>query len=354
MRRLVLGVVLLIFACGGAATLPAPSQSPATRATAVAPTATIDVSDMMGPLSAATFFVVASDGVRAIALLNHYTRYTIPTSGEAQVATSIDGKLFVVDETQNGTRLRSFDMATGGERGSRLESGRRLLATGIGHGAIASDPASGSLVALFDSGGRRVAEAFDPATLQPLGRRLDADCGDRLLVGGGRTAVACYDRGVLRIAEGTGDATIFTWDPALGPIVAAAMLPGGTALAGRSDGTLARLAADTRDSERLAPFRDGSLVRDGLAVADKGTFVAALSTGDAKIGVSSGAWRTGAVHISLPRGEQPVGGIVALWPFAYWVSGKDARHVDLAQGFAETMSSMVATARVLPGAAGDR
>jgi len=354
MRRVVLGAVLLILACGGAATLPAPSQSPAAGTNAPAPTATIDVSDMMGPFSSATFFVVASDGVRAIALLNHYTRYTIPTTGEAQVATSIDGKLFVVDEAPNGTRLRSFDMATGSERGSRIENGRRLLATGTGHGAVASDPASGSLVALFDSDGRRIAEAFDPATLQPLGRRLDSDCGDRLLVGGGRTAVACYDRGVLRIAEGTSGATTFTWDPALGPLVAAALLPGGTALVGRSDGTLARLAADARDGDRLAAFRDGSLVRDGLAAADKATFVAALSTGDAKIGVSTGAGRAGVVHISLPRGEQPVGGIVALWPFAYWVSGKDARHVDLAQGFAETMSSMVATARVLPGAAGDR
>ncbi|HEY6202056.1 MAG TPA: hypothetical protein VI056_03345 [Candidatus Limnocylindria bacterium] len=350
MRRLLLGAVLLILGCEGAATLPAPSQ----KTPAAVPTATIDVSDMMGAFPAATFFVVASDGVRAIALLNHYTRYTIPTSGEAQVTTSIDGKLFVVDDAPDGTRLRSFDMGSGGERGSRIERGRRLLATGIGHGAIASDPASGSLVVLFDSGGRRVAEAFDHVTLEPLGRRLDADCGDRLLVGGGRTAVACYERGVLRIAEGTSGGTTFTWDPALGPLVAAAMLPGGSALVGRGDGTLARLAAETRDGERFAAFREGGLVRDGLAVADKGTFVAALSTDDAKIGVSTVGGRAGVVHISLPRGEQPVGGIVALWPFAYWVSGRDARHVDLAQGFAETMSSMVATARVLPGAAGDR
>lgn len=350
MRRVLLGLVLLILACGGVATLPAPSQSP-TRTAAVAPTATIDVSDMMGTFPAATFFVVADDGVRAIALLNHATRYTIPTSGGVQLATSMDGRLYVADESANGTRLRWFDMASGSERASRLESGRRLVETGIGHGSMASDPATGSLVALFDEGRERVADAFDPTTLQPLGRRLDADCGDRLLVGGGRTAVACYDRGVLRIAE-TGP-TPFTWDPALGPLVAATMLPGGTALVGRSDGTLARLAPDTRDAERLAPFRDGNLVRDGLAVADKGMFVAALSTGDAKVGVSVVSGRIGVTHVSLPRGEQPVGGILALWPFAYWVSGKDARHVDLSQGFAETMSSMVAGARVLPGAVGD-
>lgn len=350
MRRLLLGAVLLILACEGAATLPAPSQ----KSPAAAPTATIDVSDMMGAFPASTFYVVTGDGVRAIALLNHATRYTIPTSGEVQLATSIDGRLYVADEAANGTRLRWFDMASGSERASRLESGRKLLATGIGHGSLAADPATGALITLFDEGGRRVADAFDPTTLQPLGRRLDADCGDRLLVGGGRTAVACYARGILRIADGSTGATPFTWDPALGPLVAAAMLPGGTVLTGRNDGTLARLAADTRDAERLAPFRDGSLVRDGLAVADKGMFVAALSTSDAKIGVSIVSGRIGVVHISLPQGEQPVGGILSLWPFAYWVSGKDARHVDLAQGFAETMASMVASARVLPGAVGDR
>jgi hypothetical protein len=349
-RRLLLGAVLLILACEGAATLPAPSQKPP----AAAPTAAIDVSDMMGAFPAATFFVVADDGVKAIALLNHATRYTIPTSGEVQLATSIDGRLYVADEAANGTRLRWFDMASGSERASRLESGRKLLATGIGHGSLASDPATGSLVTLFDEGGRRVADAFDPTTLQPLGRRLDMDCGDRLLVGGGRTAVACFDRGILRIADGATGATPFTWDPALGPFVAAAMLPGGTVLAGRNDGTLARLAADTRDGERLAPFRDGILVRDGLAVADKGMFVAALSTSDPKIGISIVSGRIGVVHISLPQGEQPVGGILSLWPFAYWVSGKDARHVDLSQGFAETMSSIVTSARVLPGAVGDR
>jgi hypothetical protein len=346
--------VLLILACGGAATLPAPSQTSPSQTSAVTPTATIDVADMMGAFPAATFFVVTDDGVKAIALLNHATRYTIPTSGVVQVATSIDGRLYVADETANGTRLRWFDTASGSERASRLESGRKLVATGIGHGSLASDPATGSLVALFDAGGRSVADAFDPSTLEFLGRRLDADCGDRLLVGGGRTAVACYVRGIVRITDATTGTTPFTWDPALGPIVAAAMLPGGTALTGRADGTLARLAADTRDGERLAPFRDGSLVRDGLAVADKGMFVAALSTSDAKIGISIVSGRGGVVHVSLPRGEAPVGGILALWPFAYWVNSKDARHVDLTQGFAETMASMASGARVLPGAVGDR
>jgi hypothetical protein len=333
-------------------TLPTPSQPSPT--TAAAPTTTIDVSDMMGALPAATFFVVTDEGVKAIALLNHATRYTIPTSGEVQLAASIDGRLYVADHPTNGARLRWFDMATGSERATRQESGRKLVATGIGHGALASDPATGSLVTLFDEGGRRFADAFDPTTLQSRGRRLDSDCGDRLLVGGGRTGVVCYDRGILRISDGTTGIAGFTWEPALGPLVAAAMLPGGTVLAGRADGTLARLAPDTRDAERFAPTREGSLVRDGLAVADKGTFVAALSTGDPKIGVSIVSGRIGVVHISLPRGEQPVGGILALWPFAYWVSGKDARHVEIAQGFAETMTSMVSSARVLPGAVGDR
>ena len=107
MRRAILGAVLLILACGGAATLPAPSQATPAR-NAAAPTATIDVSDMMGAFPAATFFVVTDDGVKAIALLNHATKYTIPTTGAVQVAAG-GNQIYIADESADGTRLRWID-----------------------------------------------------------------------------------------------------------------------------------------------------------------------------------------------------------------------------------------------------
>ncbi|MGH2491235.1 MAG: hypothetical protein ACRDF9_06965, partial [Candidatus Limnocylindria bacterium] len=117
MRRLLLGAVLLIMACGGAATLPAPSQPSVTR---TAPTGTIDVNDMMGAFPAATFFVVTDGGVKAFALLNHATKYTIPTTGAVQVATAVASRLtpsagwvYVADEIADGTRLRWIDAANG-------------------------------------------------------------------------------------------------------------------------------------------------------------------------------------------------------------------------------------------------
>jgi len=81
-------LALMLAASCGATGRAAASPSHAT-ATVASPSATplIDVNDMMGAFPPATFFVSAKDGVKAIALLNHATRYTIPTSGtDVQVA----------------------------------------------------------------------------------------------------------------------------------------------------------------------------------------------------------------------------------------------------------------------------
>ena len=170
MRRLLLGAVLLILACGGVATLPTPSQPSPT--TAAAPTTTIDVSDMMGAFPAATFFVVTDDGVKALALLNHATKYTIPTSGPwgaVQVAVG-DGQVYIADETAGATRLRWIDPASGTVLATQTEPGRRLFLTGIGRGSLAVEPTTRRLLALFTAeNDRRVVEAYEPYDLRPLG-----------------------------------------------------------------------------------------------------------------------------------------------------------------------------------------
>src|SRR5687768_14445229 len=172
MRRLLLGAVLLILACEGAATLPAPSQASRTAVP------TIDVSDMMGAFPAATFFVVTDDGVKAIALLNHATKYTIPTTGAVQVATAVGppstpsaGSVYVADEIAEGTRLRWIDAANGQVLATWTERSRKLVATGIGHGALAVEPNTGRVLALYSDGDKRAVEAHDPYSLRPLGKR---------------------------------------------------------------------------------------------------------------------------------------------------------------------------------------
>jgi len=126
MRRLLLGAVLLILACEGAATLPAPSQSAGT------PIPNIDVGDMMGGFPAATFFILTGDGkLNAVALLNHAMKYSIDASTTAQVATS-GGFIYVADEDKNGARVRWIDQVNGNVLATRLEPGRTLFPTGIG------------------------------------------------------------------------------------------------------------------------------------------------------------------------------------------------------------------------------
>ena len=149
MRRLLLGAVLLILACEGAATLPAPSQSSVRSAT---PIPTIDVTDMMSGFPAATFFIVTDDGkVNAVALLNHAMKYAIDVSGTAQIA-SANSYIYIADEDKNGARLRWIDQASGTVLATRLEPGRTVFPTGIGHGGIAVEPTTGRVLVLYLDG----------------------------------------------------------------------------------------------------------------------------------------------------------------------------------------------------------
>lgn len=350
MRKLLLGAVLLILACEGAATLPAPSQPTPARTTAAAPTTTIDVSDMMGVFPAATFFVVTDDGVKAIAILNHATKYTIPTSGAVQVAAG-NSQIYIADEPADGTRLRWIDQASGTVLATWIEPSRKLVATGIGHGALEVEPTTTRVLALYADGDRRVVEAYEPYSLRPLGKRLESSCGDRLLAAADRVALPCFASDTLVIKDRSGDPRVVR--VGLGTLVAAAMSNDGTTLLGRDDGTLARIRPTTITPEKVEPFRPAHLAPDGIAATDAQGFAIALLTTDAALGISE--LRSALRYISFPAGDRireiPVGGIVAQTQFAFWSNGREARHIDLQQGFAETMAVLSGT-RVLPGAAG--
>ena len=60
-------------------------------------------------------------------------------------------------------------------------------------------------------------------------------------------------------------------------------------------------------------------------------------------------------YVSFPAGDRikeiPVGGLLARGQFAFWSNGREARHIDLQQGFAETMT-VLSGALVLPGGVG--
>jgi DNA-binding beta-propeller fold protein YncE len=348
-RRLLLGAVLLILACGGVATLPTPSQSTPTRTVEVAPSTPIDVTDMMGAFPTATFFVVTNEGVKAIAVLNHVVKYTIPTLGPwgtVQVAVG-DNKVYVADETAGGTRLRWIDPASGTVLATRNEPGRQLVLSGPGHGALAVEPTSSRLLALYADGGRRVVEAYEAYSLQPLGKRFESLCGDRLTAGANRVVVTCLSAGELVLSDNETKPMVVS--AGLGSLIASAISADGTILVGRDDGTLARIAVATTAVERIEPFRPAHLVADGIASSDPQRFAIALETTDVSLSLSEE--RSGRRYLSFPAKERPFGGLLAQGQFAFWSTGGQARHIDLVQGFSETMATF-SVPLALPGGVG--
>ena len=163
----------------------------------------------MGAFPPTTYFVVRPGNVTALALLNHATKYTIPTeAGEAQVATATEaGRVYVLDQTREGARLRWFEIASGAERRSQLVAGANLVATGSGHGTLAFDSSNGEVFALLRQGSSMAIEEFEGFTLSPVKRRSgDLRCGERILASAGRVVLACLGEGgvVLDTAAGGG------------------------------------------------------------------------------------------------------------------------------------------------------
>lgn len=351
MRRLALGAVLLILACGGAATLPAPSQSAPARTSAAAPTGAIDVSDMMGVFPPTTFFVVTPDSVKALALLNHATKYTISLDrGDAQVAVAAPSqRVYVMDQSAAGVRLRSFDVSTGAERASRVIPQASLVPSDSAHATLTVDASTGDVFALVGGGALRTIEQFRGDTLEPVRRVLgDLRCGDRILAAAGRLVMACMDDGGIVTSEAGGGGK-FRADADL---VALAILPDGTLMAGSADARLWRLAKGAAALERIDTLKERgtSLLKDGIAPQGDCCFLFGVveRVTNTQVRLLAGGYTL----VLFPEGQKPQGGILVQPPFAYYALGSQARHIDLQQGFSETMADL--GGRALPGAVADR
>ena len=346
--------LMLAASCGGPGRAAAsPSQ---TTATAASPSATplIDVNDMMGVFPPATFYVLDRDGLKAIALLNHATRYTIPVGRDAQVAASGPaGRVYVLDQVSEGARLRWFDMDSGTERASRIIAGANVVGTGIGHGALALDDTAGTANALLKDGGGKRVDEFDWFTLKPSPLpKLRGQCGERVAAASGRVAVVCMSSskdGELRIADGTSEFKLATdMEPN-----SMAMLGDGTLMAGDRQGNLVRLARQKTGLERITTLKDygAKLIPDGIAVNAGCCFYFGIldpQANDVQVRTIAG----GTMLVAFPSIAQPVGGLFVQAPFAYFVIAGRARHVDINQGFGEVMADLGPSA--LPGAVANR
>jgi len=348
--RLVLALAVAIAACGGEAARSSPTASSASQATSSA-IPSIDVSDMMGAFPPTTYFVVRPGNVTALALLNHATRYTIAiAAGDAQVATATQaGRVYVLDQTREGARLRWFEIASGAEVRSQLIPGTSVVGTGSGHGTLAFDSSNGEVFALLRQGSTMAIEEFEGFTLSPVKRRLgELRCGERVLASAGRVVLACLGEGGLVVDGGAGAGKF----NARTPLVAIAMSANGTVIAGSADSRLFKLAPAAVELETIDTLRDERirLMSDGLAAqADCCFVVGALDrVANPKITVFWG----GFTLIRFPESSAPSGGLLVQPPFAYYTVGKEARHIDLQQGFAEVMAGF--SEGVLPGAVADR
>jgi hypothetical protein len=322
------------------------------------------VNDMMGAFPPATFFVLDKDGLKAIALLNHATRYAIPVGKDAQVAASgPSGRVYVLDQVSEGARLRWFDIDSGTERASRVVADANVTATGIGHGALAIDDTTGTVYALLRES--RVTSTFATVTLTRVNQFdwftlkpselpiLRGQCGDRVAAAAGRVAVVCMHTskdGELRIADGTAEFKLTTepMDPN-----SMAMLGDGTLMVGDGDGNLVRLARHATALEKVSTLKDYGrrLIPDGIAVNAGCCFYFGIldpQANDVQVRSIAG----GTMLVAFPSIAQPVGGLFVQAPFAYFVVGGRARHVDINQGFGEVMADLGPSA--VPGAVSNR
>jgi hypothetical protein len=366
---LVAAVLLWLVACdgttGGQSTaIPAlPRTAPATQAPpgagtpsptatrslarTASPTATpINVDDMLGLYPQQTVFVATTDHVSAVTLLNHFTRYRIATNGVAQVSTDGTGQwLYLLDaETQASYRLRVFDVPAGGERAlhagiADVADERRALSTAI----------DGRVLVLKSAASHAWVDAYTAVSLQPLGTAIEGPgCGDRLLASGSRVAIVCRLTGEIAVDDLRGNHVAI--DGALPNLVAAAMADDGTLYVATADQQLAAVAAGATKLVKV-PWPSewsGTVLPDGLAVAQGGASVLLAERTD------DGAWlRVLATHNpAQQRSRQlaglPQGGVLALWPFAYYTVERTVRHIDLTSGLLETMTEVGAGA--VPGA----
>jgi len=348
----VLLALVIAASCGGTGGRAAPVAN-ATSTTTPSATPLIDVNDMMGAFPPATFFVVTKDGVKAVALLNHATRYTIPVStADAQVAAAGPaGRVYVLDQVSDGARVRWFDLDSGTERASTVLVGTSFVRTGNGHGALAIDDTAGTVYALLKDGSGRRVDELDWFTLKPSRTMLRSQCGERIATAAGRVAMACFiDKdGAIFIADGNSEFHVTT---SLG-LIAMAMLSDGTLMAGDADGRLVRLAPHATALDKVNTLKDygRGLLRDGIAVNAGCCFYFGIidsTANDVQVRSMAG----GMMLIAFPSISPPTGGLLVQAPFAYFVIDGRARHVDINQGFGEVMADVGESA--VPGAVANR
>jgi len=339
----VAAVAIALIACGGADTSRLAPASP-TRSQPATPTATpINVDDMMGLYTRQTVFVASTGKISAVTLLNHFIRYTIPTGGIAQAAADSPGQfLYVLDRSaDNETRIRTIDVASG-----------YVLATRYLAVAPASDRAvaaaiDGRLLVLHDDGKHAWVEAYEYVTLEPKGVVMEKPgCGDRLLASGSRVAIVCLATGEIAFDTLHGGGTTLLAN-ALPKLAGVTMADDGTIYVVTADEHLAVVAPN---STKLLPMPwpsewSGTVVPDGIATA-AGAPSAAIAEQTA-----DGAWlrifatNNSGQRMSVRLAGVPHGGIVALYPFAYYAVGSTIRHADMTSGLLETMVDVGPDAR---------
>ena len=326
-----------------AATAPTAAPAPTGAPTRIP---IINVDDMMGMVPQQTVFVATNDHVSAVTLLNHFTRYKIATAGVAQVAADTTGQLlYLLDSAAPGTsRLRAFDVSSGSDRAAA--AGLADVATDRRGLSTAGD---GRVLVLKSDARHAWVDAYAAQTLHPLGTVMDkTGCGDRLLANARRIAIVCLATGEIAVDDLRGNYAAI--DGALPTLVAAAMAEDGMVYVATAD---QRLAAVPAGATKLASVAwpnewSGEVLAEGLAIAQGGDAVVIAQRNDdgawlRVIGLSDVARRK-----SLRLAGVPLGGILALWPFAYYSVDATVRHVDLNSGLLETMAEVGAAA--VPGA----
>jgi hypothetical protein len=297
---------------------------------------------MMGLFPQQTVFVATPDQVSAVTLLNHFTRYQIATGGLAQISTESTGRWFyLLDSGRNGThQLRVFDVATGTQRAlcARIDdvaADRRVLST----------TSDGRVLVLKSDARHAWVDAYDALGLRPLGPVMEKPgCGDRLLTSTTRIAIVCLATGEVEVDDLRG--TQATIDGSLPALVAAAMSEDGALYLATADQQLAAVPAGATQLVSVSwPSEwSGAVMPDGIAIAQGSeSAVIAERTND-------GAWlrvfatSNIAQRRSLRLAGAPQGGILTMWPFAYYTVDSTIRHIDLTSGLLETMAEVGAGA----------
>lgn len=315
---------------------PAPTLGPT-------PMPLINVDDMMGLYPQQTVFVATPDHVSAVTLLNHFTRYRIATSGMARLSADGSGqRLYLLDADAAGSRrLRAFDVPSGSERAVH---GGILDVAEDRHGLSAAT--DGRVLVLKSDARHAWVDAYEGSALRSLGPVMEKPgCGDRLLVSGSQVAIVCSATGGIAVTHLGGNPTAI--DGAPSNLVAAAMADDGTLYVITADQHLAAGATQLVDVAWPSEW-SGTVQADGLAVTQGGATVVIAERAE------DGAWlRVFAPNNTTPRKSLrlagvPQGGLLAMWPFAYYAVDGSIRHVDLASGLLETMTEVGAGAA--PGA----